>query len=263
MNLDPGFPSPRDNQVLTPSTKRRKKWVIGISVAVGVFVLVALVGQFSGLLGARLIRRGSPRLTVYQAESVTLEIPSSVSVQKLEICDDKETRILFGYRDFTNCSTLSYFVKPSTAQATVRIPTNYLGRAVVIVRQRGDNNQLLPIAPRDAKIALWVEKARPQTAQQADSGGGGGGGGGGSSDDGGGGGSDNQTSHIPQVAAEFLAPESDERVAASTDLDVRVQLTEITGEGLACQHWQLNGRVLNVDDWRDSESLELSSEPCN
>ncbi len=166
---------------------KHRKWVAGISIGVILIIILALVGQFGGLIGARLIRQGSPRLTVYQNEEVTLEIPSSVSVQKLEICDDKETRMLFGYRDFKSCSTLTYFVKPGTTQVTARIPAKYEGRAVVVVRSRGTDNRLLTIAPRDAKIALWVNKARAQLpVQQASSGGDSGGGGDGGSSDGGG-----------------------------------------------------------------------------
>lgn len=175
--VDPTLAAPPSQNEHSPVPSYRRPWIIGITVAVIVLLLIGLVGQFGAFLGARMIRQGSPRLTIYQGESVTLEVPASDRVQKLEICDDKETRLLFGYRDFKRCSTLTYFVKPGISQVTARIPTNYEGRAVVIVRQRGADNQLLTIAPRDAKIALWVNPARSQPAANESTGESGGGGG--------------------------------------------------------------------------------------
>lgn len=167
---------------------RDSKWIKGVVIGLVFLVVAALAVQFGDLLGVRMIRRGSPRLTLYQGESITLEIPASTQVQKLEICDDEVQFILFGYRDFKRCSALVYFVKPGSTQVSARIPRNYEGRAVVIVRQRGADNQLLPIAPRNAKIALWVSKAAPQAVIEesgGESSGGGGGSGGGSSNGGG------------------------------------------------------------------------------
>jgi len=131
-------------------------------------VLVIVLGvQFSDELGVRLIKKGSPRLTVRRGDKVTLELTSSPYTRKLEICTEKKN-LLLGYSDFSNCRPLSYAVQPSLTQAEVTIPGDFpLARAVVITRLRQADGTLKPAAPTDEKIALWVAEARKSAATTA------------------------------------------------------------------------------------------------
>ena len=157
----------------------------------GVLLIAFVVSFYGDLLGARVIKKGSPRLNVGRGEQVLLELASSPHTRKLEICTEKKN-LLLGYSDFSNCRPLKYHVGPNVTKAKVTIPTSFpLERAVVITRLRDGSGQLVPAAPTDEKIALWVTVPRPTTAPVEEESGGGGGGGGSSS---GGGGSSSSSS---------------------------------------------------------------------
>ncbi len=135
-----------------------------IELLIGVVVILVLAGTaalFNNFLGAGLIKKGSPRLAVHQGDKVTLELAVSDQVRKLEICTEKRNLFL-GYSDFNQCRTLKYFVAAGARFVDTTIPRNFpLARAVVITRLRDKAGTLVPAAPTDEKIALWITKARP------------------------------------------------------------------------------------------------------
>ncbi len=133
--------------------------ILGIgSVILGLLLFLLLAIFFSNFLGARLIYKISPRLTVYQGEQVTLELLNSPYTKKLEICIDRKNTLL-GYSDYSNCRPLKYKVSPRVTLVDVVIPFNFpLGRAIVITRARETNDKLVPASPTNEKIALLVVK---------------------------------------------------------------------------------------------------------
>jgi len=193
-----------------------------------------------------------PRVGVERGGTYTVILPEPSATKKIEVCAQ-------GGR----CYAVASSVRGASAQ--IRIPNIPVStRAYLKVSERGPDGLLT--GREFFRRALLIAAARPRpVAQQddgGDGGGGGGGGGGGSSDDGGGD-SNQQPTPTPQVAAEFVVPVDDEQLAANSDLDVRVQLTEITGTGLGCQQWKLNGQIITVNDWEGGQSPDLSAESCN
>lgn len=127
-------------------------------------LLVAGAAYYGDFLGARFIKKGSPRLSVRQGEINTLELAASPHTRKLEICTEKRN-ILLGRSDFIECRTLQNFVAPGVTEAAVIIPaTMPLGRAIVITRIRDIDGKLIPAAPTDEKITLWIAPPRKLTA---------------------------------------------------------------------------------------------------
>src|SRR3989344_4149705 len=138
--------------------RQQKISIVIVSVVTLAFILLA--AYYSDFLGARFIRKGSPRLTVRQGEINTLELSPSGKTRKLEICTEKRN-IILGRSDFVECRSLKDFVAPGTTEAAVIIPVNMpLGRAIVITRIRNDNGTLAPLAPTDEKITLYIVPPR-------------------------------------------------------------------------------------------------------
>lgn len=142
-----------------------------IAVASFSILLIVLAAYYSDFLGARFIRKGSPRLSVRQGEPTILELAPSPYTRKLEICTEKRN-IILGRSDFVECRALINFVEPGVTEAGVIIPANMpLGRAIVITRIRDIDGTLIPAAPADEKITLWIAPPRGLAATTTGSGG--------------------------------------------------------------------------------------------
>ncbi len=232
-------------------------------------IILAIV--FSQFLGARVIKKGSPRLNVRQGSLVTLELAASPHLRKLEMAVEKKS--LFGRSTFSQYRTLAYFVKPNQTLIPVRIPRIKEGRVVVFTRKRDPVTRKLIVEKyfQMEKIALFVLPALPKQAiaEPEGVGGGDGGGGGGDGSGGGDGGGDRRSDPKPQPApvagptARFIAPDEGERFSLGSKIDVRVQLAETAHSSLGCQQWELNGRILTSNDWTGDHSPDLSAGPCN
>lgn len=149
---------------------------------VGIVIIVLIAAYFTNYLGTRVLSKNSARTAVHQGDKVAIQFSNVPNIRKLEICTDK----------ITNCATLQATVNAHATRASITVPIKFpLGKAVVLVRTRDDNWQLLPSSPSDEKIPLLIIAAKKPTptpvAQEQGSGGSGGGGGGGN----GGGGSSN------------------------------------------------------------------------
>lgn len=170
--LDQPTPPP-----ILPQKKNTKLfWILGGVLVVLIVILAVLFGDF---LGAKVIKKGSPRLSVVRGDTVTINISGkdSAKSRKLEICPEKAGM----------CHTLKYVVPPGETSAKVVIPRNFSAKqAVVITRVRDNSGQLLP-GPPSNQVSLLVlgETSRPKAGGGQDSGGGGGGGSGGGGDGGG------------------------------------------------------------------------------
>lgn len=242
---------PQSTDIKTPSRFSRSKklwWIVGLLLLV---VVVSVAALYSDLLGVRVIGRGGSRVAASQGEVITFKLATSNQIRKLEICTEKRN-VFTSSVQYINCRSLVNFVRPRQVNVAVTIPrTMPLGRAAVITRLRNAQGKLLPMGPSDEKIALLIAKAKPATiATSGSDGGGSGGGGGGGSKSGGG---NNNPSLPPESTstslAEFIVPADQGAVPASTELEVRVGLTNASIGSLTCQDWFLDGGKLDASAW--------------
>ncbi len=137
--------------------QRRQKISIGI-VSVLAILLVGLAAYYSDFLGARYIKIGSGRLTVYQGEINTLQLKPIKQARKLELCSEKRTGATTTY---VGCKTLVNSVKANATEVGVIIPaTMTLGPATVLTRIRNTDGTLQPLKPTDQKIPLLVAASK-------------------------------------------------------------------------------------------------------
>jgi hypothetical protein len=148
---------------------------------------------------------------------------------------------------YANCVPLKYMVRPQERTIDVTIPRLFpLGRAVVISRIRGGDGDLLPQAPVQEKLALFIVPARPATVTttESDGGGSGGGGGGGSSAGGQSSGSSEGASVTPPTSRELTA----EQQQLLTNLMAMVQQYMFTSVDIPSNGTKTYDEYLDVDD---------------
>ncbi len=231
-----------------------------------VLLVVVLVSSYGSLVSTRALPSGSRRVIapsqsgknvidmrasaglrvlVKSGKSYRLNLPTSATSKKVEICQRSGTR--------DKCRTLVGSVQGSSVQ--IQIPPLRSGAAYLKVTERSADGKTVGRELSRSTLAV-----QPSSSQPGDVGGSGGGGGG-SGGSGGGGGGDRGSQRTTPVA-EFVLPFNGETVTAGTTLDVRVKLLETSSRNLRCQQWILDGVTLTLGDWANGQSPDASAGPC-